>query len=150
MLVARMSKAKKEEAGIWKLEPPRYLSMDRAWRIMKLLNIPTIALNMTLEDHSGIILIRVFKSSTSCTVLRLHDLALEPSDSIFNAPRFKNLHNTKKTKCYQECVINEGKSGLTSKQIRRLVPKTLVKSHKLDHIYLKLFDGTVVDLSLVS
>lgn len=58
--------------------------------------MPMGVLKKMSVDHSGMILIRVLRSSTSFTVHSLHEFPYEPSNcsssSVCRAARFKNLH----------------------------------------------------------
>jgi hypothetical protein len=65
--VAKMLNTRNDPAGILKCGP-RCLFMVRAWRTVRLLIIAIVVLNKIPLDHSGMILIRVLRSSTSSTV----------------------------------------------------------------------------------
>lgn len=74
---------------------PKWRSVVRAWRIVRLLWAAIgVAKNMAV-DHNGNTLIRVFRSSTSPTVHNLQFFSIDPSDlmspSVFKAARLKNL-----------------------------------------------------------
>lgn len=89
-----------DAAGILTLEP-RWRSIDRAW-ITDMLDWIAIGVVRNIPlDHIGKSLIRVLRSSTCCKVHSFHDLAIDPSKwrspSVFNAARFKNLHQRRIT-----------------------------------------------------
>lgn len=90
------TKTRMEPAGIWKW-CPTWRSIAKAWRIDKLACTPMVVPRKKVLDHSGKILIKDLKSSTSCTEQSLHRLLIEPSDfmspSLTIAARFKNLHH---------------------------------------------------------
>ena len=98
MAVAKRLKTRNELAWIVKCGP-RCLSIVRAWSIKRLLVIPIGVLRKMPVDHSGMIFIRVLRSSTSLTVHSFHDFAYEPSNclsvSVFSAAQFKNLRKKK-------------------------------------------------------
>ena len=83
-----------DPAGILKFGP-RWRSIVRAWRIVKLPRIATGILKNMPVDHMGKILIRALRSSTCCKVHKLHGFAIEPTDwmspSVFSAARLKSL-----------------------------------------------------------
>ena len=95
MAVAKRLKTANEPAGIMNCGP-RCLSIVRAWSMKRLVEIPIGVPKNIPVDHSGMIFIRVLRSSTSLTVHSFHDLAYEPSNclsvSIFSAAQFKSLH----------------------------------------------------------
>ena len=95
MAVEMNAMTKMEPAGILKWGP-RWRSMVRAWRTVRLLWIPIGVDKNILVHQSGKILIRVLRSSTCWTVHNLHGFAIKPSallsPSVFSAARFRNLH----------------------------------------------------------
>jgi hypothetical protein len=93
MVVAKRLNTRNEEAGILKWGP-RWRSIVRAWRIVRLLKIPIAVLKQMPVDHIGRILISFLRSSTSSTAHSLHDLAYEPS-SIASHLQFSVLHDSR-------------------------------------------------------
>ena len=91
-------------AGILKCGP-RWRSIVRACRTVKLIRTPIGVLKKMPLDSIGNILIKDLRSSTCCTEQSLHGLAMELSElvspSAFSAAQFRNLH----------CVMASGLLG---------------------------------------
>ena len=69
--------------------------MVRAWRIERFIWVAMHTVMKMVEVHNGMILTRVLRSSTCCTVQSLHFFPTEPSPlaspSVTNAALFKKL-----------------------------------------------------------
>lgn len=100
MLTVIWTKNRVEPAGNLKCRP-RWRSMERAWRMVKLLWIAIVVPRNMFEDQRGKILRRFLKSSTCWTVHGFHgfatiELSWSPkSPSVFKASwfrRFRSLH----------------------------------------------------------
>lgn len=101
MLAEIMTTTGTVPAGILKWGP-RCRSMTRAWRTAVLLRTASGVLRRMAVDHMGKTLMTVLRSSTFCTVQRLHGFAMGASAEVVSpvkvlrAARLKNLAGGRK------------------------------------------------------